>query len=58
MRAVCTWKFLFIQSIFYNQSPGKELINQLGKEKFAFTIERPPLSDFSLSEKLGDATKI
>ena len=46
-----------IQGINYNQSPGDEVIGQLGNEKFTFTIERPLLSDFLLSEKLGDARK-
>ena len=51
-------EIFIIQGIHFNQSPGAEVIVQFGNEKFTFTIERPLLSDFLLSEKLGDATKI
>ena len=50
MRAVCTIVmleiFIYTKHIF-NQSPYDEVIGKLGKEKFAFTIERLSLSDFS-----------
>ena len=38
--------FIYTKHIF-NQSPYDEVIGKLGKEKFAFTIERLSLSDFS-----------
>ena len=61
MRAVCTMVMLdiFVYTRHTLQSvESDEVFSQLGKEKFAFKIERPSFSDFSLSEKLGDATKI
>ena len=61
MRAVCTMVMLdiFVYTRHKLQSVASdEVISQLGREKFAFKIERPSFSDFSLSEKLGDATKI
>ena len=61
MRAVCTLVMLdiFVYTWHTLQSvESDEVISQFGKEKFAFKIERPSFSDFSLSEKLGDATKI
>ena len=38
--------FIYTKHIF-NQSPYDEVIGKLGKEKFAFTIERLSISNFS-----------
>ena len=37
----------YFYKAYFNQSPYDEVIGKLGKEKFAFTIERLSLSDFS-----------